>query len=123
VGSSKAANRAVSRNQVSKLSNQDTKAVNRVVNKVVSRNRVSKLRRPDAKAAVSKAVVANKADNKAVSRAHKIAKLSFGLSRKRNPPVSRRGIFIVPVGDQKSGPESDADTGPLRNSFQPVRQG
>jgi hypothetical protein len=43
------------------------------------RNQVSKLRRPDAKA-VSKAVVANKVDNKAVSRAHKIVRLSFALS-------------------------------------------
>jgi hypothetical protein len=62
VGSSRAANRAASR----------------VVNRN-QRNQVSKLRRPDAKA-VSKAVVANKADNKAVSRAHKIVRLSFALS-------------------------------------------
>jgi hypothetical protein len=83
VGSSKAANRAVSRvisrNQVSK-------------------NQVSRLRRPDAKAA-NKAAVASKVDNKAVSRAHKIVRLSFALSQKSNPPASHRGIFVAPFGD------------------------
>jgi hypothetical protein len=77
VGSSKAVNRAVSRNRVSKLSNQDAKAGNKVV--AVSRSRVNKIRCPDVKAA-SKAVAVNKADNKAVSRAHKIVRLSFALS-------------------------------------------
>ena len=70
-GGHRAANRAVSRNR---------------------RNRVSKLRHPDAKA-VSKAVVANKVDNKAVNRAHKIVRLFFCAFAKRNPPVPRRGIF------------------------------
>jgi len=125
VGSSKAANRVVSRNQVSKLSNQDAKAGNKVASKgvAVSRNQVNKIRCPDVKAA-SKAVAVNKADNKAVSRAHKIVRLCCAFSQKRNPPVSRRGIFVAPSRcDQKSRPESDADTGPLRNSFQPVKQG
>jgi hypothetical protein len=81
VGSSKAANRAVSRNQI-------------------SRNQVSKLRRPDAKAvsrAVSKAVVANKVDNKAVSRAHKIVRLSFALPQKRKSPGVSLGDFCCAV--------------------------
>ena len=56
--------------------------VSRVISRnQVSKNQVSKLRRPDAKV-VSKAVVANKVDNKAVSRAHKIVRLSFALSQK-----------------------------------------
>jgi len=82
VGSSKAAKAAKAANR----------GVNRAASRVVSRNQVSKIRHLDAKA-VSKAVVANKVDNKAVSRAQKIVRLSFCAFAKRNPPVPRRGIF------------------------------
>jgi hypothetical protein len=76
-----------------------SKAANRAVNRVVSRNRrnrVSKLRRPDAKA-VSKAVVANKVDNKAVSRAHKIVRLFFSRFRKEKSPGASPGDFYCAV--------------------------
>ena len=76
-----------------------SKAANKAANRVVSRNRknrVSKLRRPDAKA-VNKAVVANKVDNKAVSRAHKIVRQSFGLSQKEIPRCLAGGFFYCVV--------------------------
>jgi hypothetical protein len=76
VGSSKAANRVVSK----------------AANRVVSRNQVSKLRHLEK--AVSKAVAANKVDNKAVSRAHKIVKLSFALSQKRIPRCFAGGFLL-----------------------------
>jgi hypothetical protein len=120
VGSSKAVNRAVSRNRVSKLSNQDAKAGNKAASKAVavSRSRVNKIRCPDVKAA-SKAVAVNKADNKAVSRAHKIVRLCFAPSQKKSPGVSP-GDFCCA---EKSGPGSEPDTGPPHSSFQPVKQG
>jgi hypothetical protein len=78
VASSKAANRAVSRNQI-------------------SRNQVSKLRHLEK--AVSKAVaankVANKVANKAVSRAHKIVRLSFSHFRKKEIPRCLAGGFLL----------------------------